>query len=195
MNQTEESDHWDWVARDSTRIDANVYGDLDLDECLSAITSQIVIEGWVLDLGCGPGRLTRALAMDYPKAHLVGVDSSQLMIGTASQLAPEVHWVWNNGRDLSDFAAPMFDAAYSMTMFQHIPDDAKQGYLRELHRVLKPGGKFRVQFVFEAESGPLSFPTSVKDMLTWADAAGFRETDVNLGRIHKEWCWLTLLRS
>lgn len=193
MNAQQESDHWDFIARDSTRIEANVYGDMDVDECLQAITSQISIEGWVLDLGCGVGRLTRPLAAEYPQAHLVGVDSSQLMISTASQLAPEVHWVWNNGRDLSDFAGTMFDAAYSMTCFQHIPHEAQQGYLAELHRVVKPGGKFRLQFVFEGETGPLSFPTSVKDMLAFADGAGWRETDVTLGRIHPEWCWLTLL--
>jgi ubiquinone/menaquinone biosynthesis C-methylase UbiE len=38
------------------------------------------IEGWVLDLGCGPGDITFRFARAFPKARLVGVDGSPAML-------------------------------------------------------------------------------------------------------------------
>ncbi len=41
--------------------------------------------GHVLDLGCGPGQLTASLAARWPRAEVLGVDSSAEMIATAQQ--------------------------------------------------------------------------------------------------------------
>jgi ubiquinone/menaquinone biosynthesis C-methylase UbiE len=38
------------------------------------------VEGWVLDLGCGPGDITFRFARAFPKARLVGVDGSAAML-------------------------------------------------------------------------------------------------------------------
>ena len=43
----------------------------------------------VVDLGCGPGTLTAALARRWPTANVVGIDSSPEMIGEANVLAGE----------------------------------------------------------------------------------------------------------
>ena len=39
--------------------------------------------GYVVDLGCGPGNLTAALAQRWPGADVVGVDNSAEMLSTA----------------------------------------------------------------------------------------------------------------
>ncbi|MGH4026228.1 MAG: methyltransferase domain-containing protein, partial [Pseudonocardiaceae bacterium] len=39
----------------------------------------------VVDLGCGPGNLTRLLARRWPHAHLVAVDSSPEMVQAAQE--------------------------------------------------------------------------------------------------------------
>ncbi|MGH3421754.1 MAG: methyltransferase domain-containing protein, partial [Streptosporangiaceae bacterium] len=44
--------------------------------------------GYIADLGCGPGNLTVTLAERWPSAIVVGVDSSQEMIGAARR-APD----------------------------------------------------------------------------------------------------------
>lgn len=39
------------------------------------------------DLGCGPGNLTRFLRDAWPKAHIVGVDTSDAMLSAAVEVA------------------------------------------------------------------------------------------------------------
>jgi trans-aconitate 2-methyltransferase len=44
-----------------------------------------VTPGYVVDLGCGPGQLTASLAARWPKAEVLGIDSSAEMISAARQ--------------------------------------------------------------------------------------------------------------
>jgi trans-aconitate 2-methyltransferase len=44
----------------------------------------------VVDLGCGPGQLTAALARRWPRAQVQGIDSSAEMIAAATRLAEDV---------------------------------------------------------------------------------------------------------
>src|SRR5882757_8349229 len=46
--------------------------------------------GLVVDLGCGPGQLTAALASRWPDAEVQGIDSSEEMIASARQLGREL---------------------------------------------------------------------------------------------------------
>lgn len=197
MDADQEAAYWDYVAKDSVRIEAEVYGDLRRSDCYDAIAPHLKMEGFIFDLGCGVGRLTHMFADMYPEVQFVGMDSSPLMIDTARLMAEtaNVHFVENNGRDLTVLAGRLYEGGFSMTMFQHIPHEAQQEYLHEIRRVLHRGGRFRLQFVFEGEAGPLSFPTPVNDMLRWCDDAGLRETDIGLGLIKREWCWLTLVKA
>ena len=49
----------------------------------------------VVDLGCGPGELTSGLAARWPRARVVGVDSSPEMLARAAEQDPSgrVEWV------------------------------------------------------------------------------------------------------
>ena len=101
----------------------------------------------VLDIGCGVCRLTRALSGAFKEAY--GVDISGEMIERAKTLNTDrvnLHFDKNSGSDLTLFEDNFFDFCFSYIVFQHIPDDRIiENYIREISRVLKPGGLFKFQ--------------------------------------------------
>ncbi len=100
-----------------------------------------------LEIGCGPGRLMRPMAAHFGEIH--GVDVSDEMIRRAQANLSGLPWAHphhSSGADLAQFADESFDLVYSYAVFQHIPSrEVVMNYLREAHRVLKPGGVLRVQ--------------------------------------------------
>ena len=101
----------------------------------------------VLDIGCGVGRLTRAFSGIFKEAY--GVDISGEMVEQAKQLNTDINNLYfskNNGSDLTLFQDNFFDFCFSYIVFQHISDDRIiENYIREISRVLKPGGLFKFQ--------------------------------------------------
>ena len=114
----------------------------------------------MLEIGCGLGRMTRYLAGVFGEVH--GVDVSGEMIRRARERlrsAANVRLYENNGRDLSMFPDAMFDFAFSFIVFQHIPSkDVVLSYIREAHRVLKPGGVFKFQVQGSTSASYLKAP-------------------------------------
>jgi ubiquinone/menaquinone biosynthesis C-methylase UbiE len=96
----------------------------------------------VLDIGCGVGRLTRVIAARARRAY--GIDVSEEMIARASRHHAElenVEWFVGDGVTLQPIADGSVDACVSHVVFQHIPDpQVTLGYVREMGRVLRPGG-------------------------------------------------------
>ena len=95
-----------------------------------------------VDVGCGVGRLTRVLARE--SRHVYAVDVSAEMLARAARLNPgleNVTWVHGDGRSLAGVPSGAADACLSHVVFQHIPDPGVTlGYVREMGRVLRPGG-------------------------------------------------------
>jgi arsenite methyltransferase len=93
----------------------------------------------ILDLGCGNGWATRALAQAAPGAAAVGVDVSAAMIARAEEL----HSNRIRARyevcpfEALDFPDRRFDRAFSMEALYYATDLERA--LAEVHRVLKPG--------------------------------------------------------
>jgi len=135
----------------------------------------------VLEIGCGAGRVTRALARLF--GEVLGVDISGEMIAQARAALreyPNARVFQNNGRDLSVLGEVEVDFAFSSIVFQHIPSRAIiEGYVREVHRLLRPGGlfKFQVQGDVTIEIPPgdtwLGVPFSDADAVDMAERCGF----------------------
>jgi glycogen(starch) synthase len=89
----------------------------------------------LLDVGCGPGRLTAPLAARH---QMTGCDISPAMLEEARGHCPEgVRLVEADARRLP-FADGEFDGALALDLLAHLPDlDAG---LAELARVVRPGG-------------------------------------------------------
>jgi SAM-dependent methyltransferase len=101
----------------------------------------------VVDIGCGVGRLTRPLAARAGR--VLAVDVSEEMLTRARELNPQlenVQWVLGDGRSLTGIPDAAADGCVSIVVFQHIPEAAiTLGYVREIGRVLKPGGWATIQ--------------------------------------------------
>ena len=125
----------------------------------------------VIDVPCGYGRHTIALAR--AGFRVVGVDRSQTLLGEAKRRAGHERWpklVRADYRELG-LGDETFDAAFNLfTSLGYLGDEEDTKVLREIRRVLKPGGK-------------LVLETMHRDRLV----SGFRERDWMLmgeGRLH-----------
>ena len=97
----------------------------------------------ILDLGCGSGVLTRALAERVPRGRVVGVDSSRSMLEAAS-----AHKTENMEFELLDINNIAFDAEFDVIFSNaalHWVADHEE-LLRRFYNALKPGGFLRAQF-------------------------------------------------
>ena len=101
----------------------------------------------VLEIGCGVGRMTRALAATFGEVH--GVDVSAEMVRRAREFlksTPNAHVHCNSGRDLQVLGNLRFDFAFSFIVFQHIPSRGViDNYVREAGGRLRPGALFKFQ--------------------------------------------------
>jgi glycosyltransferase involved in cell wall biosynthesis/SAM-dependent methyltransferase len=97
--------------------------------------------GKALDFGCGPGRLTQALAEYFQEVH--GVDIAPSMITKARELnqyGDRCIYHLNDTPDLGLFDTNTFDMVCSWVVLQHIPKQLALAYIAEFVRIIKPGG-------------------------------------------------------
>lgn len=155
----------DWNAR--AREDAGYYvafGRRDQDEAGFFATATDVVNGlenelrrvpaakrreWrALEIGCGPGRLIRPMSRHFAEIHGVDVSDEMIRLGR-EKLAdiPNAQVHATDGARLTQYPEDSFDFIYSYAVFQHVPTrEVVIEYMREVQRVLKPGGLARLHF-------------------------------------------------
>ena len=99
----------------------------------------------VLDVGCGTGTLTRAIAgelLSRKESCVVGVDAATAMIKVARGKARGLSNIAFEAAlaERLPFGEASFDRAVSTMFFHHISQDLKIRALDEIWRTLKPGG-------------------------------------------------------
>ncbi|MCL6456419.1 MAG: methyltransferase domain-containing protein [Gorillibacterium sp.] len=101
----------------------------------------------VLDLCCGMGR--HSLSLTDLGYHITGLDLSDVLLTEARRLDEQgqVTWVKGDMRSIP-FAGP-FDAVVNLfTSFGYFDNDQENGsVLHEIARVLKPGGRFILDYM------------------------------------------------
>jgi SAM-dependent methyltransferase len=93
----------------------------------------------ILDVGCGTGRQLAANRTRLPRALMVGVDRFRGMLQIAAPRSPGIGWVQGDGAHLP-LASASFDYATNQFSYQHIAE--QEQFIHEMHRVLRPGGRF-----------------------------------------------------
>ncbi len=135
----------------------------------------------VIEIGCGAGRVTRALAEIFGEVHAVDVSGEMVELAReALRGMPNAHVYQNNGMDLGVIPPGEYDFAFSSIVFQHIPSrEIIENYVREVHRLLRPGAlfKFQVQGDPNVESDPddtwLGVPFTDAQAVEMAERCGF----------------------
>ncbi|WP_131742027.1 methyltransferase domain-containing protein [Actinomadura roseirufa] len=164
----------------------------------------------VLDVGCGPGTITADLARIVAPGRVTGVDAAEGVLAEARRAAAErgagnVEFAVADVAAL-DFEDGAFDVVHAHQVLQHVPDPV--GALREMRRVVRPGGIVAVR---EADFGAMIWypdppgmdswlpvyykvargnggePDAGRRLVSWARAAGF--TDVTASA--STWCFST----
>ena len=92
----------------------------------------------VLDIGTGVGRWARWYAQQGA-SEVVGIDLEPMRLQQAETYGGPVKYL-EMPADSLDFPDASFDLVNSITVLQHVDHDVKRRAIKEISRVLKPGG-------------------------------------------------------
>ena len=192
--------HTDWNDEeyfDSGRL--NVFHEV-LTDLANVCQGKNAKEMTVLEIGCGSGRITRALSEVFGQVYAVDISGEMIrQAAVALRDRPNARVFQNSGCDLEVLGDIQVDFAFSYIVFQHIPSrDVIYSYMREVHRLLRPGGlfKFQVQGGDGMDKAPedtwLGVPFSDAEAVAMAEACGF-EPRYRLGA-GTQYFWLWFFR-
>ena len=124
-----------------------------------------------LEIGCGSGRLMRPMSRHFLEIHGVDVAADAVRQARENlQDVPHAHPREIHGTSLEDFGDQSFDFVYSFALFPYIPSrELVLAFLREIHRVLRPGGLARLHFNGSAGTG-----FSSHDLLEFSQSHDFQ---------------------
>jgi SAM-dependent methyltransferase len=111
--------------------------------CLDRLARDVRSLGPICDLGCGPGQIARYLHRQ--EVETLGVDLSPRMVAEAQRLNPEIHFHQGDMLSLPD-ADNSWGGIAAFYCIIHIPREQVVDALREMKRVLKPGGVLLLTF-------------------------------------------------
>ena len=109
-------------------------------ELLAPLFADFVgVQGEVLDVGCGTGALTFAIAQNGAVSKIIAVDVSEAFLGYARCKTddPRISFELGDAQNLR-FSNGSFDQCLALLVMRFIPDAPKA--VREMRRVTRPGG-------------------------------------------------------
>ena len=118
----------------------------------------------VIDLGCGPGNSTELLIERYPRAEVIGLDSSPDMLRQARERLPKRTFAQ---ADLASWnPQDRTDLLFANAVFQWVPDHP--AVLQRLLRALPEGGVLAVQMPDNTNEPALLLMEEVASSGPWA---------------------------
>jgi len=124
---------YDSIARDF----AQRHGDRDFYRSELAKFKQLLPEGKILEIGCGPGKdASDLITSGY---EYVGIDPSKGLLEIARENNPGVTFLEQNVEEMT-FEPDSFDGFWASAVLLHIPKDKINKALSRIHEVVKTGG-------------------------------------------------------
>src|SRR5262245_19111389 len=132
------------------------------DRARSALLDQAAIQTGhrVLDIGCGTGALVTLIKRLHPDVDVVGLDPDPKALTRARRRAERTAVTIQLDQGFSDdlpYPDASFDRVFSSFMLHHLQAGEKEKTLREVQRVLKPGGSLHLLDFGGPESGQNGF--------------------------------------
>lgn len=100
----------------------------------------------ILDFGCGDGNSVKYMRTYFPSAELFGTDVSELSISEAEAKGITNTLFEPYDGDSLPFDDGSFDVVFTSMVFHHIEFSRHEQILKDIQRVLRPGGRF---YIFE----------------------------------------------
>lgn len=140
------------------------------------------LSGQLLDAGIGTGR---NCAFYPPEAIVIGIDTSPAMLALARRRCLNLSAagrLYEMDVTKLEFPAGTFDAAVATFLFCVLPDQLQVSGLRELGRVVKPGGQIRLLEYVRPRGTMRRILSKVwEPWMSWAYGASFdRETEKHI---------------
>lgn len=121
-----------------------MYGNRTAANCAAYLLPHIKSSSMILDVGCGPGRITSDFARIATSGTIIGIDAGAPIIALASSTYPSSEFA-----NLSfkvgdayhlDFPDDTFDIVHCHQLLIHVGKPGPVEVLKEFQRVCKPGG-------------------------------------------------------
>jgi SAM-dependent methyltransferase len=110
----------------------------------------------VLDIGCGTGRLLAGWHLDDRSRELTGADIDRACVEWTSAHLPDVaHWHVSAIEPPLPFSSGSFDVVQLASVFTHLSIEQQEAWVRELARLVRPGGACIVTLLGETYAAML----------------------------------------
>lgn len=130
-----------------------------------------------LEIGPGGGRWTRYL-LEFRKLYVVDYHAELLQELRRRFNKPNMQFIVNNGTDFPGVPESSVDYVVSIACFVHLEQDVIGAYLKNIARILKPGGRVFITYSDKTKVGAQIEPTftdnSPARMRETVTKAGFR---------------------
>jgi ubiquinone/menaquinone biosynthesis C-methylase UbiE len=137
----------------------------------------------ILELGCGVGNTSVAVAGYFPEAEFLACDVGASLLryahARAEHLGTPIHFVQANA-EATGLPAESFDLVYTTVVFHEVSAAAIQNILGEMHRLLAPGGV----------AVNLDVAGRYEELSTWQRISGTLDMSFN-----NEYGWLNAVRA
>jgi ubiquinone/menaquinone biosynthesis C-methylase UbiE len=137
----------------------------------------------ILELGCGVGNTSVAVAGYFPEAEFFACDVGASLLryahARAEHLGTPIHFVQANA-EATGLPSESFDLVYTTVVFHEVSAAAMRNILGEMHRLLAPGGV----------AVNLDVAGRYEDLSTWQRLSGTLDMNFN-----NEYGWLDAVRA